>query len=151
MLYYCGVCVYVGGGSGQPPKKPKYATVSPHVNTTYTVFSIKLYNLTILCLNGTLPCVDFMEVIVGDIPFQTINVLKVIYTFRPVLITSTFQAALVWSQLRTELRPCTSGSSCCPPRQTNDVWSPRQLGVSHYLLKSPRSTSYGRGGGGHPQ
>ena len=34
------------------------------VNTAYTMFSIKLLynNLTTLCLNGTLPGVDFMDV-----------------------------------------------------------------------------------------
>ena len=25
--------------------------------------------LTTLCLNGTLPCIDFMDVIMGDIPY----------------------------------------------------------------------------------
>ena len=41
----------------------------PHGNTNYTIFSIKLlYNLTTLCLYGTLPCVDFMDGIMGDIP-----------------------------------------------------------------------------------
>ena len=28
---------------------------------------LPIYNLTTLCLNGTLPCVDFMDVIMGDI------------------------------------------------------------------------------------
>ena len=27
--------------------------------------------ITTLCLNGTLPCVDFMDVIMGDIPYIT--------------------------------------------------------------------------------
>ena len=27
--------------------------------------------ITTLCLNGTLPCVDFMVVIMGDIPYIT--------------------------------------------------------------------------------
>ena len=36
--------------------------VHPYVNTAYTIFSVKL------CLNGTLASVDFMEVILGDIP-----------------------------------------------------------------------------------
>ena len=27
-----------------------------------------IFNITTLCLNGTLPCVDFMDVIMGDIP-----------------------------------------------------------------------------------
>ena len=31
---------------------------------------IPIYNLTALCLNGTLPCVDFMDVIMGDIPIH---------------------------------------------------------------------------------
>ena len=40
----------------------------PHDNSPYTIFSIKLLynNLTTLCLNGTLSCVDFMDVIMGD-------------------------------------------------------------------------------------
>ena len=29
---------------------------------------IPIYNLTTLCLNGTLICVEFMDVIMGDIP-----------------------------------------------------------------------------------
>ena len=29
---------------------------------------IPTHNLTTLCLNGALPCVDFMDVIMGDIP-----------------------------------------------------------------------------------
>ena len=29
-----------------------------------------LYSLATLCLNGTLPCVDFMYVTMGDIPFE---------------------------------------------------------------------------------
>ena len=29
---------------------------------------IPIYNLTTLCLNGTLPCVDFMDVTMGDLP-----------------------------------------------------------------------------------
>ena len=27
-----------------------------------------IYNLTILCLNGALPCVDFMNIIIAHIP-----------------------------------------------------------------------------------
>ena len=27
--------------------------------------------ISTLCLNGTLPCVDFMDVIMGDIPYIT--------------------------------------------------------------------------------
>ena len=39
------------------------------INTAYTIFNnAVIYNLTTLCLNGTLPCVDFMDVIMGDIP-----------------------------------------------------------------------------------
>ena len=34
-------------------------------------WEIPVYNLTTLCLNGTLPCVDFMDVIMGDIPYIT--------------------------------------------------------------------------------
>ena len=46
----------------------------PHVNTASTrpIFSVKLLNnQTTLCLNGTLPCVDFMDVTMGDIPYIT--------------------------------------------------------------------------------
>ena len=32
----------------------------------------RYYNLTTLCLNGTLPCVDFMDVIMGDRPVLAI-------------------------------------------------------------------------------
>ena len=52
-----------------------------HANIAYTIFTnlisigcyiyccyIYMYNLTTLCLNGTLPCVDFMDVIMGDLP-----------------------------------------------------------------------------------
>ena len=31
----------------------------------------RLQNLTTLCLNGTVPCVDFMDVTMGDIPYIT--------------------------------------------------------------------------------
>ena len=35
----------------------------PYVNSTDTIFSIKLlYNLTTLCLNGTIPWVDLMDI-----------------------------------------------------------------------------------------
>ena len=32
---------------------------------------ILIYNLTTRCLSGTLPCVDFMDVIKGDVPLRT--------------------------------------------------------------------------------
>ena len=43
--------------------------VFPHVTTAYTtIVSIRLlYNPTTPSLNGTLPCVDFIDVIMGDI------------------------------------------------------------------------------------
>ena len=31
---------------------------------------IPIYNLTTLCLNGTLTCVDYMDVTMGDIPWD---------------------------------------------------------------------------------
>ena len=34
---------------------------------------IPIYNLTTLCLNGTLPCVDFMDVTMGDIPIYNLT------------------------------------------------------------------------------
>ena len=37
----------------------------PHVNTASAI-----YNLTTLCLKGTLPYVDYMEVTMGDIPLE---------------------------------------------------------------------------------
>ena len=44
--------------------------VLPHVNIAYTIFIIKLLynNLTTLCLDGTLSCVDFVDVR-GDVPY----------------------------------------------------------------------------------
>ena len=33
--------------------------------------SIDIPYITTLCLNGTLPCIDFMDVIMGDIPYIT--------------------------------------------------------------------------------
>ena len=36
---------------------------------------IPIYNLTTLCLNGTLPCADFMDVIMGDIPIYNLTTL----------------------------------------------------------------------------
>ena len=36
---------------------------------------IPIYNLTTLCLNGTLPDVDFMDVIMGDIPIHNLTTL----------------------------------------------------------------------------
>ena len=40
------------------------------INTAYTIFNVTLllYNLTTLCLNGKLSCVDSMDVIKGDLP-----------------------------------------------------------------------------------
>ena len=32
--------------------------------------------ITTLCLNGTLPCVDFMDVIMGDIPIYNHTVFE---------------------------------------------------------------------------
>ena len=49
--------------------------LSPHVNTAciiHIVQSCYIYNLITLCLNGTLPCVDFMDVIMGDIPIYNL-------------------------------------------------------------------------------
>ena len=42
----------------------------PHVNTADTICAI--YNIATLCLNGTLSCVDFMAVIMGDIPIMVV-------------------------------------------------------------------------------
>ena len=40
----------------------------PHVNSLYYIYhKAAIYNLTTLCLNGTLPCVDSMDVTMGDI------------------------------------------------------------------------------------
>ena len=43
--------------------------LTPH-RLYYASFNIKLLyiNLTTLCVNGTSSCVDFMDVIMGDIP-----------------------------------------------------------------------------------
>ena len=45
------------------------ATLFPHVNTAY----ILSCSLPTLCLKVTLPCVDFMDVIMGDIPPANIS------------------------------------------------------------------------------
>ena len=43
--------------------------VIPHIYTAVYIQDIAdIYNVTTLCLNWTLPCVDFMDVIMGDIP-----------------------------------------------------------------------------------
>ena len=39
---------------------------------------IPIYNLTILCVNGTLPCVDFMDVIMGDIILWRIGSIPIV-------------------------------------------------------------------------
>ena len=39
------------------------------------MLSWEIYNLTTLCLNGTLPCVDSMDVIMGDIPIYNLTTL----------------------------------------------------------------------------
>ena len=58
----------------------------PHVGPT--IFSINCYNLTTLCLNGTLPCVDFMDVIMGDIPlFPHVNTAYTIFSIKLLYIT----------------------------------------------------------------
>ena len=48
-----------------------------HVNTAYTIFSISLL-CNLVCLNGTRPCLDFMDVIMGGIPLQVWDALYVI-------------------------------------------------------------------------
>ena len=48
-----------------------------HDNTAETISSTKLlYDLTTLCLNRTLPCGDFMDVTMGAIPSEAINVAR---------------------------------------------------------------------------
>ena len=39
----------------------------PYVNIAFTIY-LAIYNLTTLGLNGTLSCVDLMDIIRGDIP-----------------------------------------------------------------------------------
>ena len=62
----------LGARAGPEHTLDNISGLFPHVNTTDPIFSAKLliYNLTTLCLNGTLPCVDFLEVIMGDIPIS---------------------------------------------------------------------------------
>ena len=57
------------GGGGSAQKLHLFNLVIPHINTiyTYTIFSITLLHITTLCLNLTLPCVDLVDVIMGDI------------------------------------------------------------------------------------
>ena len=77
---------------------PCYSTMLfSHVNTAYTVFSIKLiYNLNTLCLNGTLFCVDFMDVTMGDEPLfshvntaYTVFIIKLIYNLTTLCLNGT--------------------------------------------------------------
>ena len=44
--------------------------VIPHVNTACTIISI---SLATVCLKGAFSCVDFMDVIMGDIPVKPVN------------------------------------------------------------------------------
>ena len=47
-----------------------------------------IYNLTTLCLNGTLPCVHFMDVTMGDIPlFHHVNTTYTIFNIKLLYIT----------------------------------------------------------------
>ena len=48
---------------------------------------IPIYNLTTLCLNRTLLCVDFMDVIMGDIPIYNLTTLCLNMTLLYVLIS----------------------------------------------------------------
>ena len=61
----------------------------PHVNSLYYIYhKAVIYNLTTLCLNGTLPWVDFMDVIMGDIPlFPHVNTTYTIFTIKLLYIT----------------------------------------------------------------
>ena len=60
----------------------------PHVNATCTIFSMKLLYITTQCLIRTLPCVDFMDVIMGDIPlFLHVNTAYTIFTIKLPYIT----------------------------------------------------------------
>ena len=58
----------------------------PHVNTAYTVFSIKLiYNLTTLCLNGTLSAMLFYHV---NTAYTVFNI-KLIYNLNTLYLNGT--------------------------------------------------------------
>ena len=55
-----------------------------------------IYNLTTLCLNGTLQCVDFMDVIMGDRPlFSHVNtaytIVKLLYNLTTLCLNGTLQ------------------------------------------------------------
>ena len=69
-----------GGGGHMPPLPPP----PPSLHTPSAIVSVKLLsnNLTTLCLNGTLSCVDFMLVIMGDIPGNYRSRQKI---YRPIL------------------------------------------------------------------
>ena len=46
------------------------------INIAYTIFSIKVLFITQPhCLNWTLACLDFMDVIMGDIPYTCVTTL----------------------------------------------------------------------------
>ena len=41
----------------------------PNDNPDYTTYIITMISRNTLCCNGTVPCVDFMDVVMGDIPY----------------------------------------------------------------------------------
>ena len=63
----------------------------PHVNIAYTIFSIKLIYINLLCLNGTHSCVDFMDGIIGHIPlFPHVNTAYFIFSIMLLYITQPY-------------------------------------------------------------
>ena len=58
----------------------------PHGNTAYTIFSVKvLYIASPNCLNGRLSCVNFVDVIMGDIPAR--DPLRLTALYRTAVVT----------------------------------------------------------------
>ena len=53
------------------------------VQAIYSAVQLLYINLTILCLSGTPPCVDSMDVIMGDIPlFPHVNTTYIIFSIK---------------------------------------------------------------------
>ena len=62
----------------------------PHVKTadTESNFITVIHNLTTLCLNGTLQCDDFMDVIMGDRPGHVARFLQSVHFTRRLFISN---------------------------------------------------------------
>ena len=63
-----GGIVYDDASGTDPCQLTKMGLFSYSPMLTRVYYLAYLYNLSTLCLNGTLSCVNFMDVTMGDIP-----------------------------------------------------------------------------------